>query len=413
MKKVSFLLVFFLMSAVPVVSHAEMFDGARAILFGKVKYAEVCESVKPPLIIETNRAGANPGEWPTTPPETWPIGAFINSTNPNNGWPSLISVSNGVGSAGAFFVFNPSNTEAALSVESDGSGKALSARNTGTGTAGKFETDNPSNSADVLGAWTAGMGVVAHFNASNPSRTEPVLKVEGGNGPAATFYGNVDINGNTNVYGNLSLSGYINSSTGPAVIIGEDLHVSGNLSKGSGTFVQPHPTDPSREFAYAFFEGPEHAIFLRGTARLENGKALIQTPDHFRMIAGNEGITVQFTPRSLESKGLAAYDVTKDSIKVGELANGTGTYEFDYFITAKRAGFEAFEPVQANTHFTADGKRKEEFERTYSRDEMTMRVMRALLISNGILNADGTLNMDTAKKLGWNVNENNFYAEQK
>jgi len=34
--------------------------------------------------------------------------------------------------------------------------------------------------------------------------------------------------------------------------------------------------------------------------------------------------------------------------------NGKGGYEFDYFIVAKRAGFEKHEPIQTNTHFTAE-----------------------------------------------------------
>ena len=83
---------------------------------------------------------------------------------------------------------------------------------------------------------------------------------------------------------------------------------------------------------------------------------------------------------------------------------GTGTYEFDYFITAKRAGFESHEPIQSNTHFTADMMTKDDFENAYAKtDDVTVSAMRALLISNGILTREGKLNTETAKKLGWNV----------
>jgi len=183
------------------------------------------------------------------------------------------------------------------------------------------------------------------------------------------------------------------------------VNVTGSLTKGSGTFVQPHPSDPSKEVAYAFFEGPEHAIFLRGKAKLVKGRATIITPEYFRFVAGNdEDITVQFTPRSIDTFGVAAVQVTKDSIEVRELKGGKHTYEFDYFITAKRGGFEGHQPIQPNSHFTADQKTAEDFEQTYAKtDDLTINAMRQLLIANGILTKDGKLSQTTAAKLGWHV----------
>lgn len=170
-------------------------------------------------------------------------------------------------------------------------------------------------------------------------------------------------------------------------------------------FVQPHPHDPGKEIVYIAMEAPESAIMIRGTARLVDGRAVIETPDYFRMVASSAGITVQFTPRSSRSKGLAAVEVSKDKIVVEELFEGAGTYEFDYFITAKRAGFENHQPIQPNTHFSADMKKKEEFEKQYAGNDMATTAMRNLLISNGILTEDGRLNMETVKKLGWTLKE--------
>ena len=88
------------------------------------------------------------------------------------------------------------------------------------------------------------------------------------------------------------------------------------------------------------------------------------------------------------------------------LVDGKATIEFDYFITAKRAGFESHEPIQPNTHFTADMQTKKDFENAYAKaDGMTDSAMRTLLISNGILTKEGKLNTETAKRLGWNVKE--------
>jgi hypothetical protein len=191
--------------------------------------------------------------------------------------------------------------------------------------------------------------------------------------------------------------------------------VQGNFTAtGTKSFAQPHPEDPSKELMYVAIEAPESAILLRGTARLVEGRATIETPDYFRLVAGSEGITVQFTPRSLDSKGLAAYKVSKETIEVGELMAGTGTYEFDYLITAKRSGFERHEPIQPNTHFTADGMKKEEFEQRYTKtDDMSVAAAKSLLISNGILTAEGKLNMTTVEKLGWKLNESDVAMTDK
>jgi hypothetical protein len=237
------------------------------------------------------------------------------------------------------------------------------------------------HSANGLGVWgyaETGTGIFA----SNNSNNDYAFQAYSPGGKAALFSGNVDI--------------------------------TGKLTKGSGTFVQPHPADPSMEIAYAFFEGPEHAIFLRGTSKLVKGKAVIETPEYFRVVAGDKGITVQFTPRSSSSKGLAAVEVAKERILVKELMKGKGTYEFDYFITAKRAGFEKHEPIQPNTHFSADMKTKEEFERTYAKtDDMTILAIRNLLISNSILTKEGKLNMATVKKLGWTIKETDLAMDEK
>jgi hypothetical protein len=185
------------------------------------------------------------------------------------------------------------------------------------------------------------------------------------------------------------------------------VNITGNLTKASGGFVQPHPFDPAKEVVYAFFEGPEHAVFLRGRAKLVQGRAAIETPAHFRLVAGkDEDITVQFTPRYTDTFGLSAAEVTREKIEVRELKGGTNTYEFDYFITAKRRGFEGHQPVQTNTHFTADMKTAADFEGAYARtDDLTITAIRDLLVSNGTLTKEGRLNKEMAAKLGWTVKE--------
>ena len=322
-----------------------------------------------------------------------------NSTTSN---PALAAETTGTGAAilghtvsstgfgGHFKIDNADNPHSALFAETNGPGAAIHGYTaTSAGFAGHFKIDNADNLLAALFAETNGGGVAlvgtnygsgSGVMGSTFGNGAAIFGRADGTGPAGSFMGNVVVNGN--------------------------LSVSGTLSAGSKPFVQPHPTDPSKEVMYIAMEGPESTIFLRGTTNLIDGKAAIETPEYFRIVAGDEGITVQFTPRSSKSKGLAAVEVNRNSITIEELMDGTGTYEFDYFITAKRAGFEKHEPIQANKHFSANMKTRDEFEKPYSKtDDMTILVMRNLLISNGILTEEGTLNMEMARRLGWAVKE--------
>ncbi len=190
-----------------------------------------------------------------------------------------------------------------------------------------------------------------------------------------------------------------------------DVYISGSLTKGSGSFVQPHAKDPSREINYAFFEGPEHAVFLRGSAQLKDGKAVIELPEHFQIVAAEEGVQVQVTPVE-DCNGMFVANKSRERIEVKELMSGKHNAKFDYFITAIRDGFQEHEPVTANTHFKpGDDESAKEFEKRFSRDDMTTRAMRSMLISNGILSEDGKLNMAKVSELGWIVAEDNSDAE--
>jgi hypothetical protein len=109
------------------------------------------------------------------------------------------------------------------------------------------------------------------------------------------------------------------------------------------SFRAPDPDDPTRDIWYGCIEGPELAMYVRGTARLVNGRARIELPDHFRKLADEQGMTVQLTPRSAESKGLAAVRVSLDGIEVAELLNGRGNYEFDWYVEAVRKEHRDFQ----------------------------------------------------------------------
>jgi hypothetical protein len=107
-----------------------------------------------------------------------------------------------------------------------------------------------------------------------------------------------------------------------------------------------NPRDPSTEIWYAAVEGPEAAAYVRGTARLVGGRAVIDLPEHFQDVAGAAGMTVQLTPRSAASLGLAAVERTPARVVVRELRRGTGSYRFDWLVKAIRRGHEDYRVIR-------------------------------------------------------------------
>lgn len=111
-------------------------------------------------------------------------------------------------------------------------------------------------------------------------------------------------------------------------------------------FVEPNPSDPSTDIYYACIEGPEAAMYTRGTGTLVNGHASISLPAHFADLASSQGITVILTPLSGDSLGLAATNKSVSGFEVRELMRGTGTYQFDWEIKAVRKQFLNYQVVR-------------------------------------------------------------------
>lgn len=61
------------------------------------------------------------------------------------------------------------------------------------------------------------------------------------------------------------------------------------------TFVIQHPKEQGRYLVHAAIEGPEGAVYYRGSARLLKGRAVVRLPDYFEALTRQEGRTVQLT----------------------------------------------------------------------------------------------------------------------
>ncbi len=111
-------------------------------------------------------------------------------------------------------------------------------------------------------------------------------------------------------------------------------------------FKMDYPGKPDKQIWYGSLEGPELAAYIRGTGKIENGKATIEFPDHFIQVANASTMTVMVTPLSGKSKGLAVVKKTISHFSVEELMEGNGSYEFDWEVKCVRKGHEDFEVVR-------------------------------------------------------------------
>ena len=112
------------------------------------------------------------------------------------------------------------------------------------------------------------------------------------------------------------------------------------------SFRVAHPDKPDTDIVYAAIEGPEAAAYVRGSAHLSNGEAVIDLPEHFTSVASREGLTVQLTPNSATSLGLAVEEKSIERIIVRELSNGKGDYDFDWEAKCVRKGHEDYQPIR-------------------------------------------------------------------
>jgi hypothetical protein len=83
-------------------------------------------------------------------------------------------------------------------------------------------------------------------------------------------------------------------------------------------------------------ETGDRQVIVRGTAMLQNGSYTVTLPAEAASKIRENTLTVQLTPRSAASKGLAVTDRQTGSFTVAELMSGNGSYAFDWTLTALR-----------------------------------------------------------------------------
>ncbi|MBK9965878.1 MAG: hypothetical protein IPP07_13625 [Holophagales bacterium] len=159
-------------------------------------------------------------------------------------------------------------------------------------------------------------------------------------------------------------------------------------ASGTKSFIEPHPTDASRQIAFVALEGPEAGTYFRGRGRFVGKSAVIPVPEEFRLVTEEEGLTVQITPiGAVASVGVMSVDLQQ--IVVGS----TRDVEFSYIVHGVRKNYGQYEPIQKNTVFVPAGP-------DAKMDPFPAHIQRRL-VDLGIYKADGSVNLETAETMGW------------
>ncbi len=158
---------------------------------------------------------------------------------------------------------------------------------------------------------------------------------------------------------------------------------------GKKMFVEPHPTDPTRQIGYVSLEGPEAGTYFRGKGKFQRGTAVIAVPESFRLVTDPEGLSIQITPvGEMATVAVVSLDLGRIVVK------GSRDVEFFYTVNGVRQAFRNHQAIQRNEYYVPEGP-SDRMPGAYAPEQ------RRRLIATGIYNADGTVNMETARRLGW------------
>ena len=284
-------------------------------------------------------------------------------------------LTNNSGNATAYFTNESNSCSSGCAIEgfsySLGQGKAIAGRMNYIG----------NNSAGVWGGWGYGLTtlVLPSAGVRGENQNIGVLGISHVVGAVGTA-----VNG-SGAYLSEGYLGYHTASVNYGVW-------SAGPSGASGTksFVDPHPTDPSKVIRYISLEGNEPGTSFRGRGKFQRGTARIAVPEDFRLVTDAEGLTVQITPIGALAT-VAVLRMGLDEI----VAGSSRDVEFSYLVQGIRKTYADVGPAIGDgteflprspedtipAHLSAEQKRR--------------------LIQNGTYREDGTVNLETARRLGW------------
>jgi hypothetical protein len=115
----------------------------------------------------------------------------------------------------------------------------------------------------------------------------------------------------------------------------------------------------------------------------------IEVPESFRIVTDAEGITVQLTPLHGPA---SMYVESEDLSQI--VVRSSKDVTFHYLVQGMRRAFKQFEPVSEGEEFAPQSAADRM--PGYLTEEAKRR-----LVANGTYNENGSVNLETAERLGW------------
>jgi hypothetical protein len=282
---------------------------------------------------------------------------------------------NNSGNATAYFENQSSSCSSGCAVEafsySSGQGKAIAGRMNYIG----------DNSAGVWGGWGNGLTalVLPSAGVRGENQNIGVLGISNIVGAVGTA-----VAGN----GAYLAEGYLGYHT---ATLDYGVFSAGRTgASGTKSFVDPHPTDASKVIRYISLEGNEPGTYFRGRGKFQRGTARIAVPEDFRLVTDAEGLTVQITPIGALAT-VAVLRMGLDEI----VAGSSRDVEFSYLVQGIRKTYADVEsPIAEGTEFMPRSP-DDAIPASLSAEQ------KRRLIRNGTYREDGTVNLETARRLGW------------
>jgi hypothetical protein len=167
-------------------------------------------------------------------------------------------------------------------------------------------------------------------------------------------------------------------------------HFTGGVVAPTSTVAQPHPLDASKEIDYSALTGPRSEVYFRGTADISKGMTTITVPDDFALVASPDSYSTLVTPVG----AMASVAVVSEDAN-GIVVQASKDVTIHYVVYAERKLFRGQQAVVANTHF------RPFFEGRYFSNMPD--VYQQMMIKNGTLNPDHTVNTEKARAVGWTL----------
>jgi len=156
---------------------------------------------------------------------------------------------------------------------------------------------------------------------------------------------------------NLTTTGNVGIGTSPSysnkLEVYGNVNIQGTLSASTKNFVIDHPFDPeNKQLIHSSLEGPEIAVFYRGEAQLQNGKAEVVLPNYFEALTRKENRTVLLTPKFDSHEpisNLAASAVQNGRFSARVIDQNNPSQKFYWEVKAVRADIALLEVERLKT----------------------------------------------------------------